>query len=167
MAELHVVIGPVGAGKTTFARKLREEHGAVFLSLDEWMQVLFSADKRPEEGRIAWYIERTERCLRMIRQVMLQTLRAGTNVVLEPGLIQKAQRQSFYNWVDEQALDHQIYLIEADREVRRQRVIKRNEERGETFSGVVPPEFFELSSDLWEPPDELEQSERPFRFKKT
>jgi hypothetical protein len=40
----------------------------------------------------------------------------------------------------------------------------RNVEQGETFSMVVPPEFFELASDLWEPPDEAECEVRDLRF---
>jgi hypothetical protein len=42
--------------------------------------------------------------------------------------------------------------------------MRRNVEQGETFSMVVPPEFFELASDLWEVPDEAEREGRTVRF---
>lgn len=31
--------------------------------------------------------------------------------------------------------------------------VERNRARGPTFSMVVPPDVFELASDLWEPPE--------------
>lgn len=37
----HIVIGFIGSGKTTFARKLERETGAVRFTKDEWMVRLF------------------------------------------------------------------------------------------------------------------------------
>ena len=45
MARVHLIVGPVGAGKSTLAGQLGREHGAVRLILDEWMAALFSADR--------------------------------------------------------------------------------------------------------------------------
>lgn len=164
MPQLTLVIGPVGAGKSTFARKLSDEHRAVHLDLDRWMAVLFGADERPAEGRIAWYMERTERCLELIWQLTEQLLAVGTPVVLEVGLIQREPRHGFYSKIDARAYDHVIYVLDADRDVRRERVLERNRRRDETFSVEVPLAFFELASDLWQPPDELERADREFRF---
>lgn len=164
MSQIHLVIGPVGAGKSTFARALSQEKRAVRLTLDEWMAVLFGADPRPAEGRIQWYVERTERCLELIWRQTKALIDVGTPVVLEAGLIQSQARASFYAKLDEMAYEHVVYVLDADRDVRRARVLRRNEERGEAFSVEVPPEFFELASDLWEPPDALEQTDREFRF---
>lgn len=52
MARLHLIVGPVGAGKSTFGRKLSRDVGAVRLTLDEWMATLFGDDERPAEQRI-------------------------------------------------------------------------------------------------------------------
>jgi hypothetical protein len=52
-----------------------------------------------------------------------------------------------------------LYLLVASREVRRERVMRRNVEKGPTFSMVVPAPFFEMASDVWEEPDELEITE--------
>ena len=40
MPKIHLLIGPVGAGKSTFALELAREHRGVRLTLDEWMQSL-------------------------------------------------------------------------------------------------------------------------------
>jgi predicted kinase len=105
MARLHLIIGPVGAGKSTFAAGLSQRHQAVRLTLDAWMAVLFGDDERSVDGRMDWYMERTDRCLEQIWQVTQSVMDLGTDVVLEVGLIQRAPRQAFYGRVDASAYD--------------------------------------------------------------
>jgi predicted kinase len=167
MPRIHLIIGPVGSGKSTLARKLSREHGAVRLILDEWMAVLFGDDERPADGRIEWYVARTARCLELIWRLTEELMAVGTSVVLEVGLIQRAAREAFYSRIDAMAYEHTIYVVDADRDVRRARVMRRNAERGETFSVAVPLEFFELASDLWERPDDVEGTGRELRFIET
>jgi predicted kinase len=62
MASIHLIEGPVGAGKSTFAGRLALTHNAVHLNLDEWMVRLFQAD-RPEADFMEWYLERKQRCI--------------------------------------------------------------------------------------------------------
>jgi predicted kinase len=163
MARLHLVIGPVGAGKSTFALGLCQRHSAIRLTLDEWMVVLFRPD-RPETGILEWYVERAERCVEQIWRVAKTSIEAGHDVVLEIGLIQRRDRERFYERVDAAGFDLSVYVLDAPREVRRQRVEQRNEERGPTYSMMVPPAFFELASDRWEPPDDVECTARGVRF---
>jgi predicted kinase len=163
MARIHLVIGPVGAGKSTFARELCRAHSALRLTLDEWMTGLFSPD-RPDSGVPAWYMERAARCVEQIWKVTRSALEAGTDVVLEIGLIQKRDRQQLYRRVAEGACALTMYVLDAPRDVRRERILQRNREKGHTFSMVVPPAIFEMASDLWEPPEEAECHGRDVRF---
>ena len=163
MAHLHLVLGPVGAGKSTFARQLAREHRAVRLDLDTWMARLYGADERPAVGRLEWYVERRDRVLEQQWELTEQLVATGADVVLELGLIRRAEREAFYGRVDARAYGLTVHLLDAPREVRRARVLRRNEERGETFAMVVPPEFFELASDMWQPPDAREREERDVR----
>ena len=164
MPHLHLVIGPVGAGKSTFARQLSREHRAVRLTLDAWMARLFGRDERPAVGRLEWYVERRDRCLEQIWELTKELVDVGTNVVLEIGLIQRSERERFYAQVDEMGYGLTVYVLDAPREQRWERVQRRNEEKGNTFSMEVPPYFFELASNMWEPPDEDECFERDVRF---
>ena len=41
---MHLLCGPTGAGKTTYARELAEAESAVRFSIDEWMSALFWMD---------------------------------------------------------------------------------------------------------------------------
>ncbi len=163
MAHLHLVLGPVGAGKLTFARTLTAELRAVLLVLDDWMARLYGADERPASDRVAWYVERRDRCLAQIWEVADRVCLLGTPVVLEIGLIRRDERAAFYRRVDDAGHPLTVHLLDAPREVRRARVMQRNVNRGETFAQEVPLEFFELASDMWEPPDQQELRERDFR----
>jgi predicted kinase len=163
MAHLHLVVGPPGAGKSTFALQLSRDHGAVRLTLDEWMSTLFSQD-RPATGIVEWYIDHMERCIEQIWRLARNIIDVGTDVVLEIGLIQQRNRQRFYERVDAAGYDLTIYVLEASCELRRERVQERNCEKGVTFSMEVPPLIFELISARWEPPDEFECNGRDVRF---
>lgn len=164
MARLHLIVGPVGAGKSTFAVELRRQHGAVLFDLDQWMAVLYGDDERPAENVIDWYVERKSRCLEQIWRVAEQVVDRGVDVVLELGLIQRAAREAFYSRTEELGHDLIVYVVDASRDWRRQRVEERNRQRGVTFAMEVPPAIFEMASDMWEPPDGRECRERDVRF---
>jgi uncharacterized glyoxalase superfamily protein PhnB/predicted kinase len=164
--KVHVIVGPVGAGKSTFARRLERERRALRLSLDEWMATLFSPD-RPEVGRREWYVERRARCTEQICAVAKAAGDAGAETVLELGLLRRDERERCYAWIEAAGFELTVYVLDAAREVRRERVALRNVVRGETFSMLVPLEFFELASDLWQPLEAVECEGRDVRFMRT
>lgn len=166
MPRIHLVEGPVGAGKSTFASALAERHRAPHLDLDDWMATLFRPD-RPEQGVMEWYAERKDRLLEQMWKVAQDVLASGSDVVLELGLIRQQMRLDFYDRVEAADQELTVHVLEASREVRRERVRQRNSERGPTFSMEVPDAFFELASDLWEPPDDFEREGRDLRLVST
>jgi predicted kinase len=127
------------------------------------MADLFSAD-RPLGGGLEWYIERTARCTDLIWKLTERAMDLGTSVVLEIGLIQRSERERFYELVDTNGYPLTVYVLDGPRDLRRARVLSRNQQQGPTFSMEVPPHIFELASDMWEPPDEAECSQRTVRF---
>ena len=130
------------------------------------MATLFRPD-RPQTDVLPWYNERVERCVEQIWQVARDIVAVDIDVVLEIGLIRREQRERFYSRIDAEALELNIVVVDADREVRRARVERRNREQGETYSMFVPPEIFELASDLWEPLTEAETTGRMVLFVST
>ncbi len=163
LGHLHLIIGPVGAGKSTFALALSQEHQAPRLNLDEWMVELFAPD-RPSQGVLPWYAERCQRCIRQIWRIAQRLVAQGLDVVLEIGLITRADRKAFFARVDAEPMGLTIHVLDAPRDVRRERVRRRNSGKGETFAMVVPPEVFELASDMWEPLAQEESAERDVRW---
>ncbi|WP_238379848.1 MULTISPECIES: AAA family ATPase [Stenotrophomonas] len=155
MARIHLVEGPVGAGKSTFVAGLRELHKAAGFILDAWFVRLYSPD-RPAANLMEWYAARKARCLDQIWVTAREVLDTDRDVVLELGLVEKASREHFYAQVREAGYDLVVYLLDAPRDVRRDRVRQRNREKGVTFSMEVSDAFFELASDHWEPMDQTE-----------
>ena len=166
MATIHLIEGPVGAGKSTYAGRLALAEGAVHLNLDEWMVNLFSPD-RPAEGFMAWYAERKERCIEQIWHVTTRLLDARVDVVLELGLVQRAAREHFYGRVEAAGYALTVRVLDADVETRRQRVRSRNESGSGTFRMVVSDEIFTLANGAWEAPDETEGATRQIEWVRT
>jgi len=164
--HVHLLVGPVGAGKSTFALDLAREHDAVRLTLDEWMAVLFRPD-RPDHGVVEWYVERAARAVEQIARVTLAIVDTGVDVVLEIGLLRRREREDFHRRIDGVKGGSTLYVIDAARDVRRERVAARNHARGPTFSMVVPAAVFELASDRWESPEAEECEGRRVRFVRT
>jgi uncharacterized glyoxalase superfamily protein PhnB/predicted kinase len=149
---VHLVVGPVGAGKSTFAVALSRERAAVRLTLDDWFVTLFTPD-RPESSVMEWYRERSLRCVEQIWKVAQEIVTAGTDAILELGLLRRSEREQLYTRAGDACIALKVYVLDAERAVRRERVLARNRGNGATFSMVVPAEVFELASDLWEPPE--------------
>ncbi|MEQ1721606.1 MAG: ATP-binding protein [Pseudobdellovibrio sp.] len=153
--KLTLLLGPVGAGKTTFGLTLAQKQTAIFFNLDEWMTTLFRPD-RPQDNIMEWYANRVNRCKQQILTMTEKSLSNHINVILEIGLLQRIERESFFNWCDERNIELTIYVFDVERSIRRERVKKRNSEKGSSFSMEVPMEFFELASDFWQDIDTLE-----------
>jgi uncharacterized glyoxalase superfamily protein PhnB/predicted kinase len=164
--RIHLVLGPVGAGKSTYGLALSREHGAVRLTLDDWMTRLFRPD-RPEHGVIEWYVERAKRSREQIWATALDVVQNAGDVVLELGLLKAAERRTAYRRADDANVAMSLHFLDAARDIRRERVEERNRSRGATFSMVVPPEIFEMASDLWEPLEPAECEGRDVRFVRT
>lgn len=163
MPQIHLIEGPVGAGKSTYAIALAHKTGGVHIALDEWFATLFSPD-RPVGDFIPWYIARKDRLLDLIWRHAQRVLASGTDVILELGLIQRQGRAEFCRRVQADGFEPTLHVLDAPIDVRRERVRRRNEEKGSTFSMVVPDHVFDLASKLWEAPDEIECDEYEVRF---
>lgn len=158
MSPIYLIEGPVGAGKSTYAQTLAYQLQGTHIALDEWFAKLFSPD-RPEEDVMNWYLQRKDRLLEVLWNHAVAMSQANQVAILELGLIQRQARYALYAKAREMDVALKLYVLDAPIDVRRQRVRQRNEERGATFSMVVPDHIFELASSMWEPPDEAEMTE--------
>lgn len=152
MSRIHLIEGPVGAGKSTYAADLATRIGGIHIALDEWFARLFSPD-RPAADVVPWYVERKERLVRHIWEHARMLLASGAVPILELGLVQRSSREGFYAAAQGAGIELEVHVLEASRETRRERVARRNIEQGPTFSMVVPAPVFEFASDMWQGPD--------------
>ncbi|MFZ5721728.1 MAG: AAA family ATPase [Pseudomonadota bacterium] len=156
-ATLHVIFGPSGAGKTTYAHAFARREKAVAFILDDWMARLFAPDM-PEPIEYEWMVERVQRCEAQIWSTAAAVLAAGTPVILDIGLMRRADRARVREIATAAELPLQFHFVNASPEARRARVAERNVVRGENFAIEVTPELFDFIEGVYEPPapDELE-----------
>lgn len=158
MTTLHIIEGPVGAGKTTYARALARGLPALALNLDEWMVTLFQPD-RPRDGLWLWYGERKRRCIEQIWRLVDHEVSIRRDVIIELGLVTAPLRATVFQRADELCCSVNLHLLDVPVDERAARVRRRNQERGETFSMIVPDEIFDAANAAWEPllDEELER----------
>jgi len=154
-AKLHVIFGPIGAGKTTYAHALARREAAVPFVLDEWGARLFGPDG---DGPLdlAWMMERLGRCHALIWSTATAVLAVGASAVLDVGAMRRADRDRIRQIAERAGHTLQWHFVDAPQDVRRARVAGRNVTKGETFVREVPPEMFDLLEGLYEPPTPAE-----------
>lgn len=156
-ATLNVVFGPSGAGKTTYTLAFARREKAVAFVLDEWMARLFGPDL-PDPIVYEWMLERVARVESQIWSAAASVLATGTPVILDIGLMARADRARVREIAEGAGLALQFHYVTASQETRRARVATRNVVRGENFAIEVSPEMFDFIEGVWEAPtpDELQ-----------
>jgi predicted kinase len=146
---LHLTVGLPGVGKTTLARELERDSGAVRLTPDEWMIPLFGVrwtefgNKRDVlEGRLIW--------------VAHQVLQAGASVILDFGCWSSDERHALRAIADLAGAGFELHYVTLAEDERRRRAARRWREAPEaTFEMTV--DDHERFRTLFTPPtaDEL------------
>ena len=156
-ADIHLVCGPTGAGKSTYSEELALSVDGMRFSIDEWMQRLHNADK-PNENLFEWFYERVQRNCAQMRDVAERLVVLGVPAIFDCGLTNKLERNIFVDWAEEQGFSVQLHFCDAPTEIRWQRVQKRNAEQAETFQFEVTRDMFDFIESMWEAPSANEMT---------
>jgi len=145
-ATMFLIVGLPGAGKTERAKQLATEYAALRLTPDAWMIPLFG-DPQPEgkrdilEGRLIW--------------LALETLRLGTNVVLDFGLWSRDERSSLRWLARSVGASSRVVYLPVDRATQIERIEHRwSRTPGETF--VITEADVDTWRSQFEEPDAAE-----------
>ncbi|MFE0173615.1 AAA family ATPase [Streptomyces sp. NPDC059002] len=116
MTTLFLMVGLPGAGKTTKARQLAAEYGALRLTPDDWMIPLFGmaeADGKRDvlEGRLLW--------------LALEAVRLGTNVVVDYGCWSRDERSAIRSLTEGEDACFRMVYLPVDDETQRARIARR------------------------------------------
>jgi predicted kinase len=152
---LHVIFGPQGAGKSTYALDLARRAPAVHFPLDDWMARMFGPDM-PDPLEFDWMMDRVARYEAQIWSTAAAVMAAGTSAALDLGLMRKADRARVREIAAACGLPLQFHFVTAPLDVRRARVLQRNEVKGEGFNLVVTPQMFDFMERVYEAPDAAE-----------
>ena len=104
MATLHLMVGLPCSGKTTYARRLAEETGALMLTLDVWHLKLFGGNQYSPDKAL---------CIEEIMwDVAKHVLKLGGDVILDFGFWERAGRDDFRNKAKELGADFKIHYMD-------------------------------------------------------
>lgn len=118
MPVLHALHGFVGAGKTTFAKKLEKETRAVRFTPDEWVLALY---RDPE----ADFEDRWRRIDALIRATAARVLASGTDVIFDYGLWTRRERDGLRDFARENLAEFRLYGLQCPEGLMRDRVLAR------------------------------------------
>ena len=124
MPTAHLICGYIGSGKTTFARQLEEDRGAVRFTHDEWMVRYYGHN--PPADKFAEY---SAHISKMIWEDALMALSLGRDVVLDFGFWRRDDRDDARRRLI--GYDSQMYLVVCDEETAWARVDARNKNLGD------------------------------------
>lgn len=144
--------GKMGAGKSTLAARMAAEEGAVLLSEDTWLAALYPGEIATFDD----YLDRAARLRPMIRALVLQTLRAGTDVVMDFPANTRKQRAWFLALATEAGAPHLMIYLEASDALCLERIAQRAEEEPER-AAFDTPEVFRHVTQYFEEPSEGER----------
>lgn len=155
-AHIHMITGLTGAGKSTYAERLRLNLSGVRFSIDDWNANLFFMDRDPSSD-YHWFYERVQRSCQQMRDTAEHVLEAGVPAIFDCGFTDLRERTRFYYWADELGVDVTLYFLDVDRDIRWARVGQRNAERGDTYVIEITRDMFDFMETIWEAPstDEL------------
>ncbi len=148
---IHIIFGNTGAGKTTYGLSLKEQEQGIIFSIDHWNKMLFLDDKTPEDG-VDWFLERIQRSDKMIQSLVIQLAAAGTPAILDLGFAKKDRRSVFYAFAKAYNIPFKLHFLDIPSEVRKERVAKRNQEKGITFQFEVSETDFDFMETWFERP---------------
>lgn len=122
MAKVIMLCGRLCSGKSTYAARLRDELGAVILSVDELMIALLgreTGDKHDE------YVRRAKGYL---HAKAAEIALAGTDVVLDEGFWSRSERDEARKYFAAQGVECELRYLRISDEEWSRRVDKRNAE---------------------------------------
>ena len=120
----------------------RTTNGILF-SINKWNKTLFLADKKPTDG-LDWFLERIERAEEIIMELVQQLENSKTDSILDLGLSKFEHREKFREFAKSNGFDIKIHFLDISKEIRLERVIKRNNKKGKTFEFEVSKENFDF-----------------------
>ena len=118
--------------------------------LGRWAR-LFGPDM-PEPLQYEWMLERVGRCEAQIWSTVAAVMASGTSVILDLGLMRKADRDRIREIAEAVELPLQWHYVTASQDARRARVAERTQVHGKSFALQVTPDMFEFVEGVFEAP---------------
>ncbi len=152
---IHLIVGNTGSGKTTYSNKLKGEIKGIVFSIDKWNKTLFLPDKKQDDG-LEWFLERIDRSELIMQNLILQLETVKIDSILDLGLSKTEHREKFRKFAKENNIQCKLHFLDISKDIRLERVLQRNSQKGETFEFDVSKSDFEFMEGWFERPSETE-----------
>ncbi len=136
MPTLHLLCGKIASGKSTLAKTLAAEQGAIVLSEDQWLANLYPG----EIQSIADYLRCALRVRGVLEPLVIDLLACGVNVVLDFPANTLANRQWLLGLAQAAKVPHCLHYLKLDDATCRARLHARNA-RGDHDFAASDAEF--------------------------
>lgn len=143
----YVICGFIGAGKTTFARKLEHETKAIRITKDEWMIKIFGNTITSDKN----FKEYDKKMTELATDIAFKILKSGGDVIIDEGFWVKTQRDNIKKKILRVGARPIIYYVECPVEVMKERVVNRSK-NPPLDSFEINEEMFDAYLKYWEPP---------------
>jgi predicted kinase len=140
---LVVLVGLPGAGKSTFARSLRERAPIVVLESDRFRKLLF--------GRPTYSPEESRRLFRALHAAIERLLARGVSCVLDATNLREEHRRPLYDMAERHGARLVLVHLDAPPEVVRQRLARRRQAATPGDWSDAGPEVYERMREALEP----------------
>jgi predicted kinase len=152
----HLIIGFIGAGKTTFARKLEKDIGVVRFTKDEWMVRIFGNSSFKNKFENETFHEYDSKMAKLATDIALRCLSSGTSVIIDDGFWFRKQRDEMRLTLKEIGAAAKFYYVDTPVEVMRMRTVTRSKNPSED-SFYITEEEFENYLKMFQPPTDDEE----------
>jgi len=143
----YVICGFIGAGKTTFARKLEHETNAIRITKDEWIIRIFGNKVTFDKNFERYDKNITE----LATDIAFKILKSGKDVIIDEGFWVKSQRDDIKKKIQQVGAKPILYYVECPVEKMKERVVNRsNNPPLDSFE--INEEMFDSYLKYWEPP---------------
>ncbi len=141
------MVGLPGAGKTTQAKAIADQHRALRLTPDDWIVALYGGDlDRPRRDAVREPVERLQ------WELAERALELGTSVVLDWGFWSAAERVALRRRAEALGASSEAVFMDASPDVLWSRIAGREESQSGTL-GITRAEFDEWVARFERPSD--------------
>ena len=148
---VYLIHGFIAAGKTTYAKKLENETGAIRFTKDEWTIALLGIN--PPADMIEQY---DSRMTILAQSVAFKCIKAGLDVILDDGFWVRAQRDEIRRQIIEIGANFQLIYVKCSDEIMKKRALNRSSNNlTDTF--YIDEKIYESFKKYFDPLDDDEE----------
>ncbi|MEI7579460.1 MAG: ATP-binding protein [bacterium] len=150
-ATVYLIAGFIGAGKTTFSKKLETETGALRFTKDEWMIVLFGRNAPQVEN----FVKFDSFFVNFATELALKCATHGVDVIIDDGFWFKKQRDDVTKRIASIGANVKGYYLKCPKDILEQRVLGRSKQLSDDSFDIDKEMFTNYYESFEEPsPDE-------------